>query len=304
MSLINCPECNYKVSDKAECCPKCAFPIKDKNKKSGLTVKDGVKTGFGIFIVLPFFIILGIIVLLFIFGIIGSSKSDLNNYIKVSTELTEKRTIIGSVSANGKIQFAGASQFSGGTEIMRIANLQEMEVNVEVNENDIDRVAFGDTSIIEVDAYLNKKFKGIVTEIATSANTLSVSVDQVTNFDVKIRILKESYKDLIPEDNPRFSPLRPGMSATVDIQTETAHNVLTVPIQAVTTNYVFLYVDGIAKMQEVKTGIQNNTFIEITEGLEDGQEVIVAPYRAVSKKLKNGDEVKKVPKKDLFASED
>ncbi len=230
----------------------------------------------------------------------------------------------------------GASQFSSGTEIMRIANLQEMEVNVEVNENDIVRVALGDTSIIEVDAYLNKKFKGIVTEIATSANTLGVSVDQVTNFDVKIRILRESYKDLIPENNPRFSPLRPGMSATVDIQTETALNISTLPIQAVTTRadttgkekslrekreeekskkeeskedeefheYVFLYDNGIAKMQEVKTGIQNNTFIEITEGLEDGQEVIVAPYRAVSKKLKNGDEVKKVPKKDLFASED
>jgi len=230
----------------------------------------------------------------------------------------------------------GASQFSSGTEIMRIANLQEMEVNVEVNENDIVRVALGDTSIIEVDAYLNKKFKGIVTEIATSANTLGVSVDQVTNFDVKIRILRESYKDLIPKNNPRFSPLRPGMSATVDIQTETALNILTLPIQAVTTRadttgkeksirekreeekskkeeskedeefneYVFLYDDGIAKMQEVKTGIQNNTYIEITEGLEDGQEVIVAPYRAVSKKLKNGDEVKKVPKKDLFALED
>ncbi len=230
----------------------------------------------------------------------------------------------------------GASQFSSGTELMRIANLMEMEVNVEVNENDIVRVALGDTSIIEVDAYLNKKFKGIVTEIATSANILGVSVDQVTNFDVKIRILRDSYKDLIPKDNPRFSPFRPGLSATVDIQTETAHNILTVPIQAVTTRsdttgkekslrekreeekskkedskedeefheYVFLYDNDTAKMQEVKTGIQNNTYIEITEGLEDGQEVIVAPYRAVSKKLKNGDKVKKVPKKDLFTSED
>ena len=231
----------------------------------------------------------------------------------------------------------GASQFSSGTEIMRIANLQSMEVNVEVNENDIVRVAMFDTCIIEVDAYLNKKFKGLVTEIATSANILGVSADQVTNFEVKIRILRDSYIDLIPEENQKYSPFRPGMSATVDIQTETAVGILTLPIQAVTTRadttekremdgdneegeetneqtevklldddikeYVFLYKDGFAELTEVKTGIQNNTFIQILEGLDEGQEVITAPYRAVSKKLKNGDEVKKVPKEDLFKTD-
>lgn len=226
----------------------------------------------------------------------------------------------------------GASQFSAGTEIMRIANLQDMEVNVEVNENDIVRVNLMDTCIIEVDAYLNRKFKGIVTEIATSANVQGVSADQVTNFEVKIRILRDSYSELIPEKNSNYSPFRPGMSATVDIQTETALGILTLPIQAVTTRadttnrrvrntegneeentevkkdeeikeYVFLYEDGIAKRKEVTTGIQDNTFIQILSGVGEGTEVITAPYRAVSKKLKDGDEVNKVKKEDLYTSD-
>lgn len=125
----------------------------------------------------------------------------------------------------------GTAQMTG-TEMMILANLNEMEVSVEVNENDIVRVHLNDTSIIEVDAYLGRKFKGIVTEIANSANTVGVSSDQVTNFVVKIRILQESYKDLITANS---SPFRPGMSATVDIQTKRAFNVITVPIQAVTT---------------------------------------------------------------------
>jgi HlyD family secretion protein len=232
----------------------------------------------------------------------------------------------------------GASQFSSGTEIMRIANLNEMEAQVEVNENDIVRVSLGDTALIEVDAYINRKFKGIVTEIATSANTSGVSVDQVTNFNVKIHLLKSSYEDLLDTARPDYSPFRPGMSATVDIQTETAVNVLTVPIQAVTTRVekdtlnklneknktvqtqgdesiemvsskqssegiqecVFLFKDGIATKVDVKTGIQDNTYIQIISGLKEGEEVITAPYSAVSKTLKNGDKVKKVDKKDLF----
>lgn len=235
----------------------------------------------------------------------------------------------------------GASQFSSGTEIMRIANLERMVVKVEVNENDIVRVSLNDTCLIEVDAYLNRKFKGLVTEIATSANVVGVSADQVTNFEVKILILQDSYKDLVKTDNFIKSPFRPGMSATVDIQTETADNVLTVPIQAVTTRadtsarknnkkekdkevdeeemaqqgnekekkeeelkeYVFVYDDGVAKIVSVKTGVQDNMHIQILEGIEEGQEVITGPYRAVSKKLKNNDKVEKVDKKDLFKKE-
>lgn len=224
----------------------------------------------------------------------------------------------------------GASQFSSGTEIMRIANLNSMEVNISVNENDIVRVSLGDTCIVEVDSYLDRDFRGIVTEIATSANITGTSVDQVTNFDVKVRILPESYSDMVPEDNARFSPFRPGMSATVDIQTEKVYNVLTVPIQAVTTRsgddslmkssadsmdligmdeeeiqeVVFLYEDGKAKMLNVSTGIQDNAYIQITKGLEKGQEVITAPYRAVSRNLKDGDVVNKVPREELFTEKD
>jgi len=231
---------------------------------------------------------------------------------------------------------AGASQFGSGTEILRIANLLTMEVKVSVNENDIVRVRLNDTALVEVDAYLNRKFKGIVTEISTSANTVGVSADQVTNFEVKIRILPDSYKDLIKKDKPNDSPFRPGMSATVDIQTESVFNVLTLPIQAITSRvdttkaaapkvenegqpesnapntkkkaevaqeYVFLYDNGVAKMVKVKTGIQDNTYIQVTEGLKEGQEVITAPYRAVSKKLKDGDKVKKVDTKDLYTDE-
>ncbi|MBN1199134.1 MAG: efflux RND transporter periplasmic adaptor subunit [Bacteroidales bacterium] len=233
----------------------------------------------------------------------------------------------------------GASQFSSGTEIMRLANLNEMEAQVEVNENDIIRVNLGDTALIEIDAYLNRKFKGIVTEIATSANTTGVSVDQVTNFNVKIHLLKESYEDLLDPEKPFFSPFRPGMSCTVEIQTETAYHVLTVPIQAVTTRVsqdtldklnaqnveteqhddreiervttkkteeiqecVFIFDDGIAGKRDVKTGIQDNTYIEIKEGLSDSLEVITAPYSVVSKTLKDGDKVKKVDRKDLFSA--
>ncbi|MDP3461464.1 MAG: efflux RND transporter periplasmic adaptor subunit [Bacteroidales bacterium] len=229
----------------------------------------------------------------------------------------------------------GASQFSAGTEIMRIANLDQMEVKVEVSENDIPRVKLNDSCLIEVDAYLNRKFKGIVTEIATSANTLGVSIDQVTNFDVRIMMNKESYLDLIDTKNNIASPFRPGMSATVEIQTRKLSDVVAVPIQAVTTRadttsgrrfgknksadeskavetegkheviheYVFVLDEGKVKLQQVKTGIQDNTWIQITEGLNVGTVVVTGPYRAVSKGLKNGDTVKIVDKDKLFEGE-
>jgi HlyD family secretion protein len=230
---------------------------------------------------------------------------------------------------------AGASQFSAGTEILRIANMDLMRVNVSVNENDIVRVKLGDTALIEVDSYLNRKFKGIVTEIATSANTVGLTADQVTNFDVKVRILKESYADLQPKNQPTYSPFRPGMSANVDIRTKKVENVLTVPIQSVTTRIdstkiklasavkkdakpnnnddqnakkvddpqqevVFIYNKGVAKLVMVKTGVQDNTNIQILSGLKENDEVISAPYAAVTKKLKDGDKVTKVDKAKLY----
>lgn len=230
----------------------------------------------------------------------------------------------------------GASQFSSGTEIMRIANLNNMEVNVDVNENDIVRVKLDDTTLIEVDAYLNRKFKGVVTQIANSANTTGVSADQVTNFNVKIRILQSSYQDLMKPDKPNISPFRPGMSATVEIQTKRSMDILTIPIQAVTTRedstgkkslfvkketttgnndenasakkvtkdevveYVFLYKNGMAVMQKVKSGIQDNNYIEILEGLNENDEIIAGPYTAITKTLKNNAVVKKVDKSKMF----
>jgi len=229
-----------------------------------------------------------------------------------------------SVEAGERV--TGASQFSAGTEIMTIANLNAMEVKVEVSENDIPRVKLNDTCLVEVDAYLNRKFKGYVTEIATSANSSNVSVDQVTNFEVKVMLLKESYTDLIQDSSKIASPFRPGMSATVDIQTKIVKDVWCVPIQAVTTRqdtsanwnkseqktmetdkskevmkeYVFVYEGEKAHQREVKTGIQDNTYIQILEGLQDNEEVITGPYSAVSKTLKKDDAVKKVDKSKLF----
>jgi HlyD family secretion protein len=200
-----------------------------------------------------------------------------------------------------------------GTELLRVADLSRMEARVEVNENDIVRVSLGDTAIIEVDAYLDKEFKGIVTEIANSAKTTGVSADQVTNFDVKILIFPESYKNVGDGRNP----FRPGMSATVDIQTEFRENILAVPIQSVTTRtdstialksrpgkdlrtLVFITDKKHALAKDVVTGIQDNNFIEIISGISAGDEVISAPFSAISKKLSDSTLVEVVKKEDLF----
>ena len=225
-----------------------------------------------------------------------------------------------------------------GTEILRLANLNEMEVSVEVNENDIIKVHKNDTALIEVDAYMDKKFKGIVTEIANSSNATGISVDQVTNFVVKIRMIRESYAYLITATN--LIPFRPGMSASVDIQTRRRMNVTSIPIQAVTVRnqdslknktseseeydvkvinenekkenttveekikeLVFVLDKGKAKKVEVKTGIQDNDYIEIASGLKPGEEVICGPYSAVAKISKDKSKVKVVKKEELYKTE-
>lgn len=205
-----------------------------------------------------------------------------------------------------------------GTEMLRVADLSRMEAQVEVNENDIVRVSLGDTALIEVDAYLDQKFKGVVTEIANSAKTAGTSADQVTNFDVKILVLPESYQKLV--DAGEKNPFRPGMSATVDIQTESKKDVLTVPIQSVTTRtdttkftkkpsnadirtLVFITDGKYAFAKDVKTGIQDNTYIEITSGVSEGDRVISAPFSAISKKLSDSTLVEIVKKEDLFKIE-
>jgi HlyD family secretion protein len=196
-----------------------------------------------------------------------------------------------------------------GTEMMTIADLSKMEVRVDVNENDIVRLSLGDTTLIDVDSYsnLNKKFKGIVTSIANTANT-KASADAVTEFKVKIRILNSSYEDLVKAGNKY--PFRPGMTASVEILTTSKSDALAIPLAAVTTRdtqvdtlaggttknreLVFVSENGIAKIRTVKTGISDYENIEILEGLKEGEEIISGPYFTVSKELKEGDAVKKM----------
>jgi HlyD family secretion protein len=214
----------------------------------------------------------------------------------------------------------GTSQMAG-TEIMRISNLSSMEVNVDVNENDITRVKVGDNANIEVDAYADQKFKGVVTEIASSSTSVgtaaATSVDQVTNFSVKVRITE----GLAGKQQSIF---RPGMSATVDIESETIKG-LSIPIQAVFTEnnkasgedksndnsnqnssdkqkskltdkkvkqFVYSVANSKVKKVEVTTGIQNDQFIILKSGLKNNDEVVTGPYSTIQTKLKDGDLVK------------
>jgi HlyD family secretion protein len=219
----------------------------------------------------------------------------------------------------------GTAQMAG-TEIVRVANLDNMEVEVDVNENDIVKVALGDSTIVEVDAYLKREFKGIVTEIANSAEN-AVSVDQVTNFKVKVRILSESYSDLIEGKPENYSPFRPGMTATVDIITSKKEDVIGVPISAIviktdttgakkrdlqeTTSAtaekyecVFVKEGDEAKLRVVTTGIQDDSNIEITSGLKEDDIVITGPYNTVTKLLNSGDEVTGMTPKEEIKEEE
>ena len=212
----------------------------------------------------------------------------------------------------------GTQQMTG-TEILRVANLNNMEVEVDVNENDIVKINVGDSAKVEVDAYLKKEFKGIVTSISNSAST-ALTADQVTNFKVKIRILKESYMDLLEGKSASYSPFRPGMTATVDIITTRKENVIGVPISSIVVKSdttatskivvedsnneniiapksdkkfecVFLKVGDKAKIRIIKTGIQDDTNIEVISGLKKGDIVIIGPYTTVTKELNSGDKI-------------
>jgi len=232
----------------------------------------------------------------------------------------------------------GTAQMAG-TELMRLANLSNMEVRVDVNENDIVRVKYNDTALVEVDAYLGRKFKGIVTQIANSASVQGASSDQVTGFEVRILLLEDSYADLLKKGIT--NPFRPGMSATVDIQTDRKVNVLSLPIQAVSVKtdsskmdqgkdkdnaanegdndssvqkeksvkqetdkpqeivYVVTSSNKI-KQVSVTTGIQDDSYIEVMSGLNDSMKVVVAPFSVISRRLKDSVFVQIVPKEKLF----
>jgi HlyD family secretion protein len=227
-----------------------------------------------------------------------------------------------------------------GTEMMRIADMSKIEVRVDVGENDIPKVHLWDSALVEVDAYNNRKFKGIVTQIASSsagAGQPAAPNTDVTNYKVYIRLLPESYKDLIDPSRSKNFPFRPGMTASADILTKTKANVVAVSINAVTTRekgndnstpgqkdsreeegiqesnktglssdldeVVFiLQPNKKVKQVKVKTDIQDINYIEVVDGLQEGMEVITAPYNVISKTLKEGMKVQVVPKDKLFDS--
>lgn len=227
------------------------------------------------------------------------------------------------------------NSFALGTEILRIADMSKIEVRVDVGENDVPKVKIGDSAVIEIDAYSSRKFKGIVTQIASSNNgaatqsALTSTSSDVTQYKVFVRLVPESYMDLIGKGS---FPFRPGMSASADIQTKTQANVLSVPLTAVTTRerndstktdkkkddaeitttsavtnlddldevvFVINKENKVSKVK-VKTGIQDINNIEIVEGIKEGDLVVTGPYDLVSKTLKKDDEVKVVDKKELF----
>lgn len=208
--------------------------------------------------------------------------------------------IISSLSVEKGERVVGTSQMAG-TEMLRIADFNMMEVLVDVNENDIIRISKGDTADIEVDAYPGRTFKGIVTQIANSAKNLSgtgTALTDVTNFEVKVRILADSYADLLTSDP---IPFRPGMSASVEIETEHKDSVMTVPLQAITSkNTIFLYDRTTSTIKEipVATGIQDIGNIEIIPGTEitASTEIVTGPYSTINKTLTDG--MKVVPQED------
>lgn len=256
---------------------------------------------------------------------IQSATSTVNETIENLTRTSVYAPISGIISKlaveKGE-RVVGTAQMAG-TELLRIANLNDMEVRVDVNENDIIRVSLGDTADVEVEAYRNRKFKGVVTSIANTANQ-ALTAESVTEFQVKVRILSDSYKDLKAKSG-RLSPFRPGTSASVEIITETKRGVLGVPLAAVVAKnpdevnksegkdkknqevkddkneekksekkeYVFVYNEATKKVELrlVSTGISDFENIEITSGLKAGEKIVVGPFQALDKKLKNNDEV-------------
>jgi HlyD family secretion protein len=218
----------------------------------------------------------------------------------------------------------GTAQMAG-TEMMRISDMSVMKVDVEIGENDITKIKIGDTTNIEIDAFKNRKFKGLVIKTAQSStgNALSAvsSSDQVSNYTVSIEMDRNSYLDLL--SNKNATPFRPGMSASVDILTKHVNNVLCVPINAVTTRdmdtnqtennnvvdnqikeYVFVVnAANETDLVEIKTGVQDIQYFEIISGLKGGEKVIFAPYSEVANKLKKKQKVKIVDKKELFVED-
>ena len=265
---------------------------------------------------------------------VGLSRA--NKDLSRTTLVAPMDGVISSLKIKKGERVAGNS-FNVGTEMMTVADMSVLEVRVDVGENDIVKISIGDSADVEVDAYNNRKFKGVVTKIASSTKSSALaSTNDVTNYEVRIRLDKDSYKDL----SSRTFPFRPGMNASADIKTRRVENVLAVPIAAVSARVkgsdqsmadkkkekesskdeneaqnqngvvvegdeleevaFVLMPDGTVKKTVVKTGVQDINYIEILSGLKEGEELVTAPYAAVSKDLKDGAKVTVVPKDKLF----
>lgn len=273
------------------------------------------------------------------FNISGAQASlkEVKTSLRKTSIISRTNGIVSKMNIEKGERVVGTLQMAG-TELMRIAQMNTMEVQVDVSENDILRLKVGNPASIEVDAYSGRKFAGVVTEISNSASNVgsmlggvatNLSTDQVTNFVVKVRIDPNSYSDLMIEN--RKYPFLPGMSASVDITTNTIEKTLSVPIQSVTTRdgteekgsngkptetnddvlktdlekklesgaktadlkeVVFVMSGDTVKMVEVKTGIQDDEFIQVLSGVKEGEKVITGPYNTVARKLNSGDSVK------------
>ncbi len=289
------------------------FDVADANYKSSVANYNAALAGIG--------------------GSQAAVQSARENLAKANTDLGRTTItapmdgVISLLNVKKGEKVAGNS-FNVGTEMLRIADMDRIEIRVDVGENDVPKVKLGDSALIDIDAYADRRFKGIVTQIASSNNGaagqsgLGAATTDVTQYKVYVRLLKESYTDLLGKGS---FPFRPGMSANVDIQTNVKPNVLTVPINAVTTREkpdsvvaqlkknangnevddldVVVFVKDSAntvRKVKVKTGIQDINNIEIISGLKPGDGVITGPYDAVSKTLKDKDVVKVVDKKELF----
>jgi HlyD family secretion protein len=233
--------------------------------------------------------------------------------------------IISELNVKKGERVVGTAQMAG-TDMLTIADMSRIEVRVDVSETDIPKVKVGDTTLVEADAYRNRKFTGIVSKVGVSSAKSGVaqttSTDQVTNYTVHILILPSSYADLAASCGKGKFPFKPGMSASVEIQTNRMNNVLAVPVNAVTTRdwpdslknktqgsladnirqVVFVYDEKTQNvlLRDVKTSMQDNKYIMVTDGLKENEQVVVAPYGAIARSLSDKMKVKVVEKDKLF----
>ncbi|NDC40417.1 MAG: efflux RND transporter periplasmic adaptor subunit [Chitinophagia bacterium] len=258
------------------------------------------------------------------YGIVGAQANldQARANLQKTTVIAPVDGIISQLNVKLGERVVGTAQYTG-TEMLTIADMSRIEVRADVSETDIPKVKINDTAFIETDAYRGRKFVGLVTRISVSAkNAAAVSTDQVTNYVVHILLLPSSYADLAAKLPRGKFPFKPGMSSSVEIQTNRQDNILSVPVNAVTTRewpdslknkaaahsedgirqvvFVFDEKTGTVAIRDVKTGLQDNTYLEITSGLREGEQVVVAPYGAIARTLFDKAKVKKVQKDELF----